>query len=74
MNEEIDKGYYTIRSISISNHGSGWRDVLQYHYSSWPDHQAPRNCDQFLEFVKIVNEYHTMQTKRGSIVVHCRYK
>ena len=73
LNEETNKGFYTIRSISISDRGSEWRTVHQYHFTSWANNQSPKYFDEYLEFVEQVQRCHAMQPLHGPIAVHCRY-
>ena len=45
--------------------------IIQYHFTSWPDHGVPEHATSILSFYQRVKaEY---QPKKGPMLVHCRY-
>ena len=45
--------------------------VVQYHFTSWPDHGVPEYVSPMLAFHRRINTDH--KPARGPMVVHCRY-
>ena len=46
------------------------RDVLQFHYTAWPDHGTPETAGQLLAFIQKSSQ--SNRDTDGPIVVHCR--
>ena len=47
------------------------RDVLHFHYTTWPDFGVPSCPDTFLEFLGAVRESGSLESDAGPAVVHC---
>ena len=47
------------------------RDVLHFHYITWPDFGVPSCPDTFLEFLGAVRESGSLDSEEGPAVVHC---
>ena len=48
------------------------RDVLHFHYTTWPDFGVPTCPDTFLEFLGAVRESGSLDTSKvGPPVIHC---
>ena len=47
------------------------RDVLHFHYTTWPDFGVPSCPDTFLEFLGAVRESGSLDSSEGPAVVHC---
>ncbi|CAG2159704.1 unnamed protein product [Oppiella nova] len=49
-----------------------WREVLHYHYTSWPDFGLPESPASFLEYLYAVRESGVLDMKEyGPPVIHC---
>ena len=69
LTEENSGEAYIIRSFSLSK-GEELRTIQQFHFTSWPDHEAP-DVNEFLEFIQLVKKTHNPSD--GPMVVHCRF-
>ena len=49
----------------------GEREIMQYHYTSWPDHGVPSHSLPVLSFIKKSSEANPPEPEGGPIVVHC---
>lgn len=49
----------------------GTRNVLQFHYTTWPDFGVPESPSAFLDFLFIVRESGALSANVGPPVVHC---
>ena len=67
--EESSKSYQVIRTFILSD-GSKEKSVIQYHFTSWPDHGVPSSARQLLEFTEEVKKGY--DPSEGPMVVHCR--
>ena len=46
------------------------RNLVQYHFTSWPDFGVPKSPSGMLKFMRKIK--HGSPTGYGAIVVHCR--
>ncbi|XP_041475784.1 receptor-type tyrosine-protein phosphatase T-like [Lytechinus variegatus] len=60
--------HYTVRKYNLK-FDDNIREVVQYHYTSWPDMGVPKYTTPLMKFIKLVNQHHTSSS--GPIVVHC---
>lgn len=73
-NIEITPGqHYSISTLRLINTETNEaRDVLHFHYTTWPDFGVPTCPDTFLEFLGAVRESGSLDTNIvGPPVVHC---
>lgn len=65
--------HYTVRTLKLTHEESGEsREILHFHYTTWPDFGVPQCPDTFLEFLKAVRESGSLdQDCVGPPVVHC---
>ncbi|XP_052746619.1 tyrosine-protein phosphatase non-receptor type 61F isoform X2 [Bicyclus anynana] len=69
---EEDCSYYTTRVFRIHDMESGEsREVVQFHYTTWPDFGVPSSPVAFLEFLKKVRSSGALNPDVGPAVVHC---
>ncbi|MFT7812853.1 tyrosine-protein phosphatase non-receptor type 1-like isoform X2, partial [Arapaima gigas] len=47
------------------------REVLQFHYTTWPDFGVPESPASFLNFLFKVRESGCLSSEQGPVVVHC---
>ncbi|XP_077109345.1 tyrosine-protein phosphatase non-receptor type 1 [Ranitomeya variabilis] len=71
LSEDI-KSYYTIRVLQLENLGTQeTREILHFHYTTWPDFGVPESPASFLNFLFKVRESGSLNPEHGPIVVHC---
>ncbi|XP_038068521.1 receptor-type tyrosine-protein phosphatase epsilon-like [Patiria miniata] len=69
---EESKGEYTVRSMTIGKVGdkeSSPRKIIQFHYTTWPDKDVPKDVTPVLKFVKEFSEATPKDT--GPYLIHC---
>ena len=55
--DEEETEHYVIRKIILTDLSSGQkREILQFHYTSWPDFGLPESPSSFLQFLFAVRE------------------
>ena len=59
---------YIIRQMTVTN-GLITREVRQFHFTAWPDHDVPTVFKETLQFVNIVKQ--TILNLENPIIVHC---
>lgn len=47
------------------------REILHFHYTTWPDFGVPESPASFLNFLFKVRESGSLSAEHGPIVVHC---
>uniref|UniRef100_A0A8D0HRH7 Tyrosine-protein phosphatase non-receptor type n=1 Tax=Sphenodon punctatus TaxID=8508 RepID=A0A8D0HRH7_SPHPU len=71
ISEDI-KSYYTVRQLELENLTTQeTREILHFHYTTWPDFGVPESPASFLNFLFKVRESGSLNTDHGPIVVHC---
>eukprot|EP00092_Neocalanus_flemingeri_P059954 GFUD01071809.1.p1 GENE.GFUD01071809.1~~GFUD01071809.1.p1 ORF type:complete len:484 (-),score=133.90 GFUD01071809.1:1223-2674(-) len=72
-NTEMTPGqHYNISTLRITNTETNEsRDVLHFHYTTWPDFGVPTCPDTFLEFLGAVRESGSLDSSVGPALVHC---
>ncbi|CAG0919097.1 unnamed protein product [Notodromas monacha] len=78
---EQSKDFYIIRTMRVTNVATGdSRDVLQFHYITWPDFQVPSSPAAFLSFLAAVRSsgsfevnlnHPRLENDVGPAVIHC---
>lgn len=47
------------------------REILHFHYTTWPDFGVPESPASFLNFLFKVRESGCLNSDQGPVVVHC---
>lgn len=47
------------------------REILHFHYTTWPDFGVPESPASFLNFLFKVRESGCLSSDQGPVVVHC---
>ncbi|XP_023713038.1 tyrosine-protein phosphatase non-receptor type 2 isoform X3 [Cryptotermes secundus] len=69
---EDEAPYYTTRILRLTETESGnSRDILHFHYTTWPDFGVPESPTAFLNFLMVVRESGALDQNVGPPVVHC---
>lgn len=70
--ENKDHSYYLTRRLRLTDvYTDTSRDIIQFHYTTWPDFGVPTSPKAFLEFLKKVREAGVLEEDVGPAVVHC---
>ncbi|XP_072305313.1 tyrosine-protein phosphatase non-receptor type 1 [Eucyclogobius newberryi] len=71
VSEDV-KSYYTVRQLELENLCTGEsREILHFHYTTWPDFGVPESPASFLNFLYKVRESGCLNSDQGPVVVHC---
>ncbi|XP_029975219.1 tyrosine-protein phosphatase non-receptor type 1 [Salarias fasciatus] len=71
VSEDV-KSYYTVRQLELENLSTGeTREILHFHYTTWPDFGVPESPASFLNFLFKVRESGCLNSDQGPVVVHC---
>ncbi|XP_070600728.1 tyrosine-protein phosphatase non-receptor type 1 isoform X1 [Erythrolamprus reginae] len=71
LSEDV-KSYYTVRRLELKNLMTNeTREILHFHYTTWPDFGVPESPASFLNFLFKVRESGSLNPEHGPIVVHC---
>ncbi|XP_034446585.1 tyrosine-protein phosphatase non-receptor type 1-like [Hippoglossus hippoglossus] len=71
VSEDI-KSYYTVRELELENLSTQeTREILHFHYTTWPDFGVPESPASFLNFLFKVRESGCLNSDEGPLVVHC---
>ncbi|XP_041859385.1 tyrosine-protein phosphatase non-receptor type 1 [Melanotaenia boesemani] len=71
VSEDI-KSYYTVRQLELENLSTQeTREILHFHYTTWPDFGVPESPASFLNFLFKVRESGCLNSDQGPVVVHC---
>jgi len=69
---EEDFTHFSVRSLELEHMESGERrEVLQFHYTTWPDFGVPSSPDAFLHFLDVVRQSGSLDPSVGPALVHC---
>lgn len=73
--EHRDRSHWAERTFKVSDISQGEegevREVLQFHYTTWPDFGVPSSPNAFLEFLRAVRASGSLDETAGPAVVHC---
>lgn len=70
--EQQDHSYYLVRILKLTdNESQESREILQFHYITWPDFGVPSSPTAFLEFLRKVRAADVLEESVGPAVVHC---
>ncbi|KAG7281092.1 hypothetical protein CRUP_027629 [Coryphaenoides rupestris] len=70
ISEDV-KVYYTVRQLELENLTQETREILHFHYTTWPDFGVPESPATFLNFLFKVRESGCLSAEQGPVVVHC---
>lgn len=71
ISEDV-KSYYTVRQLELENLSTQeTREILHFHYTTWPDFGVPESPASFLNFLFKVRESGCLNSEHGPVVVHC---
>ncbi|XP_067904294.1 tyrosine-protein phosphatase non-receptor type 1-like isoform X1 [Heterodontus francisci] len=71
ISEDV-KSYYTVRQLEVANLATKeTREILHFHYTTWPDFGVPESPASFLNFLFKVRESGSLNPEHGPVVVHC---
>ncbi|CAL8367164.1 unnamed protein product [Lota lota] len=71
ISEDV-KVYYTVRQLQLENlFTQETREILHFHYTTWPDFGVPESPASFLNFLFKVRETGCLNADQGPVVVHC---
>ncbi|XP_048385144.1 tyrosine-protein phosphatase non-receptor type 2-like isoform X3 [Stegostoma tigrinum] len=71
LSEDV-KSYYTVRRLQLQRTSTGeTREILHFHYTTWPDFGVPESPASFLNFLLKVRESGSLSSDCGPAVVHC---
>ncbi|KAK0046415.1 tyrosine-protein phosphatase non-receptor type 2 [Biomphalaria pfeifferi] len=69
---EQDSLHFTLRTLELERVETGdKREVLHFHYTTWPDFGVPSSPFAFLHFLHCVRNTGSLETDVGPAVVHC---
>lgn len=64
--------HYSVSTLRMTNLNSEeTREVLHFHYTTWPDFGVPTCPDTFLEFLEAVRQSDSLSPSVGPAIVHC---
>ncbi|ESO89817.1 hypothetical protein LOTGIDRAFT_218669 [Lottia gigantea] len=70
--EEEDYDNYTKRVLGLEDMETGdKREILHFHYTTWPDFGVPSSPTAFLNFLMSVRETGCLETDYGPAFIHC---
>ncbi|KAL2103224.1 hypothetical protein ACEWY4_000092 [Coilia grayii] len=71
VSEDI-KSYYTVRQLELQNlETQESREILHFHYTTWPDFGVPESPASFLHFLRSVRQSGCLGPHVGPAVIHC---
>ncbi|XP_072324530.1 tyrosine-protein phosphatase non-receptor type 2 isoform X1 [Scyliorhinus torazame] len=71
LSEDV-KSYYTVRQLQLQRVFTGeTREILHFHYTTWPDFGVPESPASFLNFLLKVRESGSLNSECGPAIVHC---
>ncbi|XP_065162075.1 tyrosine-protein phosphatase non-receptor type 61F isoform X2 [Atheta coriaria] len=70
--EYHDYSHYLTRTLRLTDvESEESRDIIQFHYTTWPDFGVPSSPTAFLQFLRKVREAGVLDENVGPAVVHC---
>ncbi|CAH0546901.1 unnamed protein product [Brassicogethes aeneus] len=70
--EQQDHSYYLTRELRLTDTETGTsRNIIQFHYITWPDFGVPSSPTAFLEFLRRVRKAGVLESSVGPAIVHC---
>ncbi|XP_047737636.1 tyrosine-protein phosphatase non-receptor type 2 isoform X2 [Hyalella azteca] len=69
---EAKHHHYTYRVLRLTETSSGnSREVLHFHYTTWPDFGVPQSPEAFNKFLNVVIKSGSLDASVGPAIVHC---
>ncbi|KAK7601891.1 hypothetical protein V9T40_009332 [Parthenolecanium corni] len=69
---EIIFSHYILRKIRLTNTSSDEsREIIQFHYTTWPDFGVPQSPLAFLKFLRDIRQCGAFGFEYGPPIVHC---
>ncbi|KAL1516989.1 hypothetical protein ABEB36_000812 [Hypothenemus hampei] len=70
--EQQDHSYYLTRHLRLKDlETEQARDIIQFHYITWPDFGVPCSPAKFLDFLKKVRKAGVLEADVGPPIIHC---
>lgn len=71
LRQQINQNY-TVRYLELRKTDSGEvKEILQFHYTTWPDFGVPNSPASFLDFLNCVRDSGVLEPSVGPPVIHC---
>ncbi|KAI1295769.1 Receptor-type tyrosine-protein phosphatase T [Halotydeus destructor] len=61
---------YVVRKFYVEK-GEFKREVIQYHFVSWPDHAVPTYSVSLIAFLRKIRSSHAYKVKANPVIIHC---
>ncbi|XP_032833383.1 tyrosine-protein phosphatase non-receptor type 2-like [Petromyzon marinus] len=72
LRRERERQSFTMRRLELEFLPSGERrEVLQFHYTAWPDFGVPSSPARFRAFLQAVRASGVLHSRHGPTIVHC---
>ncbi|XP_021963170.1 tyrosine-protein phosphatase non-receptor type 1 isoform X1 [Folsomia candida] len=72
LRKEEELRHFIVRTFSLEDMSTGnSREVLQFHYTTWPDFGVPSTPRAFLHFLQVVRDSGALNSNVGPPIVHC---
>ncbi|CAH1778949.1 unnamed protein product [Owenia fusiformis] len=63
---------YTLRTFELQDMKTGvTKEILHFHFTTWPDFGVPPSPEDFLDFLDAVRESGALDANVGPAVIHC---
>ncbi|XP_032950533.1 tyrosine-protein phosphatase non-receptor type 1 isoform X2 [Rhinolophus ferrumequinum] len=69
--EQKSRGVVMLNRVMEKGSSKETREILHFHYTTWPDFGVPESPASFLNFLFKVRESGSLSQEHGPIVVHC---
>ncbi|XP_059164414.1 tyrosine-protein phosphatase non-receptor type 2-like isoform X2 [Physella acuta] len=72
LSGEQDYQHFTLRTLELEKIETGdKREVLHFHYTTWPDFGVPSSPYAFLHFLHCVRHTGSLESNVGPAIIHC---
>jgi len=69
---ETNMNYFIIRKLLLTDlQTNSSKEILQFHYTTWPDFGVPESPQAFLNFLMSVRNHGVLEKNEGPPVIHC---
>lgn len=69
--QTINRDFLDLYPCDSSLQTQETREILHFHYTTWPDFGVPESPASFLNFLFKVRESRCLNSDHGPVVVHC---